>query len=166
SQRAEEGRFPLLLAPCDPVELVKRVAEDLTGHALSSAVTFDLKLQPVPEGVCDEEALARVVENLLTNAVKFSPKGGHVEVRLKLEEKTLLLEVEDHGLGIPANELAQLFQPFQRGRSAEQKRIHGTGLGLYVSRRIVEEHGGSISLTSEEGKGTTVTVRLPIQLVP
>jgi len=161
SQRGEEGRFPLLLAPCDPVELVKRVTEDLTGYALSSQVTLDLNLQSVPDGSCDEEALSRVVENLLTNAVKFSPKGGKVEVKLWMEGDALLLEVEDHGLGIPAKEQAQLFQPFQRGSSAQQKRIPGTGLGLYVCRRIVEEHGGSISLTSEEGKGTKVTVRLP-----
>jgi len=161
SQRGEEGRFPLLLAPCDPVEMVKRVVEDSQGYALSFQVTFNLKLQPVPQGSCDQEALSRVVENLLTNAVKFSPKGGQVEVRLKLEDQTLLLEVEDHGLGIPALEQTQLFQPFQRGRSAQQKRIPGTGLGLYVCRRIIEEHGSSISLTSEEGKGTKVTVRLP-----
>ncbi|MEI6510141.1 MAG: PAS domain S-box protein [bacterium] len=161
SQRTEEGRFPLLLAPCDLTELVKRVVEDSQGYALSSVVSFDLKLQPVPEGVCDEEALSRVVENLLINAVKFSLKGGKVEVRLGMEGDTLLLEVEDHGLGIPADEQAQLFQPFQRGSSAQEKRIPGTGLGLYVCRRIVEEHGGAISLTSEEGKGTIVTVRLP-----
>jgi signal transduction histidine kinase len=69
--------------------------------------------------------------------------------------------VEDHGLGIPANEQAQLFQPFQRGRSAERRKVPGTGLGLYVCRRIVEEHGGAIALESELGKGTKVTVRLP-----
>ncbi|MCX5975405.1 MAG: PAS domain S-box protein [Coprothermobacterota bacterium] len=161
SQRTKEGRFPLLLAPSDPGKMVKRVVEDLTGYALASQVTFDLKLQPVPEGACDEEALSRVVENLLTNAVKFSPKGGKIEVRLALEDRTLLLEVEDHGLGIPANEQAQLFQLFQRGCSAQQRGIPGTGLGLYVCRRIVEEHGGTIALTGEEGKGTTVMVRLP-----
>ncbi|MCX5975407.1 MAG: PAS domain S-box protein [Coprothermobacterota bacterium] len=162
SQRGEEGRFPLLLAPSDPMELVKRAVEDLQGYALSSQVSFDLNLQHAPQGSCgDEEALGRVVENLLTNSIKFSPKGGKVEVRLAMEGDTLLLEVEDHGLGIPANEQAQLFQPFQRSRSAQQKRIPGTGLGLYVCRRIVEEHGGSITLTSEEGKGAKVTVRLP-----
>ncbi|MCX5975544.1 MAG: ATP-binding protein, partial [Coprothermobacterota bacterium] len=93
--------------------------------------------------------------------VKFSQGGGRVEVRLGMEENVLLLEVQDHGLGIPANEQAQLFQPFQRGSSAQQKRIPGTGLGLYVCRRIVEEHGGSITLASEVGMGTIVTVRLP-----
>ncbi|MEI6531062.1 MAG: ATP-binding protein, partial [bacterium] len=161
SQRGEEDRFPLLPAPCDPVELVRRVAEDLTGYAPSQHVAFDLKLEPVPEGSCDQEAIARVVENLLTNAVKFSPQGGQVEIRLGIEGDALLLEMEDHGVGIPAQEQAQLFQPFQRGRSAQQKKIPGTGLGLYVCRRIVEEHGGTIALISEEGKGTKVTVRLP-----
>ncbi|MCX5970471.1 MAG: PAS domain-containing sensor histidine kinase, partial [Coprothermobacterota bacterium] len=161
SQRGKEDRFPLLLAPCNPVELVKRVVEDLTGYALTLQVTFDLNLQPAPEGACDAEALARVVENLLTNAIKFSPKGGRVEVRLEMEGDTLRLEVEDHGIGIPALEQEQLFQPFQRGPSAQHKGIPGTGLGLYVSRRIVEEHGGALAMESEEGKGTKVTVRLP-----
>ncbi|MEI8191614.1 MAG: PAS domain-containing sensor histidine kinase, partial [candidate division NC10 bacterium] len=161
SQRGEEDHFPLLFVPCCPEEMVRRVVEDLTGYALALQVQFDLKLEPVPEGSCDQEALARVVENLLTNAVKFSPKGGRVEVRLRMEDQTLLLEVEDHGAGIPAQEQEQLFQPFQRGRSAQRKGIPGTGLGLYVCRRIMEAHGGSIALTSEEGKGTKVIVRLP-----
>jgi len=161
SQRGEEGRFPLLLAPSDPVELVQRVVEDLQGYALVFQVAFDLKLQPMPQGACDEKVLSRAVENLLTNAVKFSPKGGRVEVRLGMEGDALRLEVEDHGAGIPAEEQMQLFQPFQRGRSAQRKGIPGTGLGLYVSRRIVEEHGGALTLTSEEGKGTVVTVQLP-----
>ena len=161
SQRGEEDRFPLLLVSCDPGEIVQRVAEDLTGYALALQVAFDLNLQPVPQGSCDQESIGRVVENLLTNAVKFSPQGGRVEVRLGMEGDTLLLEVEDHGAGIPANEQEQLFQPFQRSRSAQQKGIPGTGLGLYVCRRIIEEHGGTITLTSEERKGTKVTVRLP-----
>ncbi len=161
SQRVEEDRFPLLRAPCDPVEMVQRVVEDLAGYAPNQQVVFDLNLESVSQGSCDQEALSRVIENLLTNAVKFSPQGGRVEIRLGLEGDTLRLEVEDQGIGIPAQEQEQLFQPFQRSRSAKQKGIPGTGLGLYVCRRIVEEHGGTITLESEEGKGTTVTVRLP-----
>ena len=161
SQRSEEGCFPLLLAPCRLEEMVKRVVEDSQAYAQAKQVEVQLGLQPVPESSCDEEAIGRVVENLLTNAVKFSPKGGQVEIRLGMEGDTLRLEVEDRGCGIPKTEQAQLFQPFQRGRSAHQKGIPGTGLGLYVCRRIVEEHGGTIAMTSEEGKGTKVTVRLP-----
>jgi PAS domain S-box-containing protein len=163
SQRGEEDRFPLLLAPCRLEEIVQRVVEDLTGYALALQVQFDLQLEPVPEGSCDEETITRVVENLLTNAVKFSPKGGRVEIRLGMEGNTLRLEVEDRGCGIPANEQAQLFQPFQRNCSAQQKGIPGTGLGLYVCRRIMEAHGGSISLQSTEGVGTIVTVTLPLR---
>jgi PAS domain S-box-containing protein len=163
SQRGEEDHFPLLLAPCRLEEIVQRVVEDLTGYALALQVQFDLQLEPVPEGSCDEETITRVVENLLTNAVKFSPKGGRVEIRLGMEGNTLRLEVEDRGCGIPANEQAQLFQPFQRSCSAQQKGIPGTGLGLYVCRRIMEAHGGSISLQSTEGVGTIVTVTLPLR---
>ena len=163
SQRGEEDHFPLLLAPCRLEEIVQRVVEDLTGYALALQVQFDLQLEPVPEGSCDEETITRVVENLLTNAVKFSPKGGRVEIRLGIEGNTLRLEVEDRGCGIPANEQDQLFQPFQRSRSAQHKGIPGTGLGLYVCRRIMEAHGGSISLQSTEGVGTIVTVTLPLR---
>ena len=162
SQRGEEDRFPILLAPCRLEEIVQRVVEDLTGYALALQVQFNLQLEPVPESSCDEEAITRMVENLLTNAVKFSAKGGRVEIRLRMEDQTLRLEVEDHGLGIPANEQEQLFQPFQRG-SAQRKGVPGTGLGLYICRRIMEAHGGSISLQSTEGVGTTVTVTLPLK---
>ncbi|MCX5971674.1 MAG: PAS domain S-box protein [Coprothermobacterota bacterium] len=166
SQRSEEGRFPLLLAPCRLEEMVKRVVEDSQGYAQAKLVEVKLELQPVPEISCEEEAIARVVENLLTNAVKFSPKRGRVEIRLGMDGNTLRLEVEDRGCGIPKAEQEQLFQPFQRGRLAHQKGIPGTGLGLYVCRRIVEAHGGSISLQSTEGVGTTVTVTLPYKELP
>jgi len=161
SQRTEDSRFPLQLAISQPAGIVTRVCQETAPYAQALQVSLHLKLEPVPQGSSDEEALARVVENLLTNAIKFSPKGGHVEVHLWMEEDALLLEVEDHGSGISAEEQVNLFQPFQRGRSAERKGIPGTGLGLYVSRRIVEEHGGALTLISEEGKGTKVTVRLP-----
>jgi len=161
SQRTEDSRFPLQLAISQPAGIVTRVCQETAPYAQALQVSLHLKLEPVPQGSSDEEALTRVVENLLTNAIKFSPKGGHVEVHLWMEEDALLLEVEDHGLGISAEEQVNLFQPFQRGRSAARRGIPGTGLGLYVSRRIVEEHGGALTLESEEGKGTKVTVRLP-----
>jgi PAS domain S-box-containing protein len=163
SQRGEDDRFPLHLAPCHLEEIVRQVVEDLTGYALASEVQFDLNLPFIPESSCDQEALARVVENLLTNAVKFSPKGGRVEIRLGMEGNAAHLEVEDHGAGISLEEQAQLFQPFQRGHSAHRKGVPGTGLGLYVCRRIMEAHGGTISLQSTEGVGTTVTVTLPLK---
>ena len=165
SQRSQESRFPLCLGYCNPAEVITRVCEDLQPYIQTLHVQMSLQLDQVPEGSCDEEAIGRVVENLISNAVKFSPKEGVVGVRLGLEGETLVLEVENQGLGIPLEEQERLFQPFQRGRSAERRGVPGTGLGLYVARRIIEEHGGTLILESEEGKGTRVIVRLPWRII-
>ena len=121
-----------------------------------------MDLAPIPPMFVDPDAIHRLVENLLTNAIKFSPRGGEVTIRLAEEDAGAVLTVKDQGHGISAEEQKGLFLPFQLAAAAVHSVIPGTGLGLYVARIIVEAHCGTISLRSKVGKGTTVTVRLPL----
>jgi two-component system phosphate regulon sensor histidine kinase PhoR len=109
----------------------------------------------------DPYQLDRVVLNLLSNALKFSPGGGHVTVRVRELDDDLLLSVSDTGIGIPVSEQQELFNRFYRASNAVTQSIPGTGLGLTIVRTIVANHGGNVTLHSTPGEGTTVTIRLP-----
>ena len=106
------------------------------------------------------DRLRQVIGNLLSNAIKYSPRGGVVELRAEATNGTVRVEVQDEGIGIPAPQQAQIFTKFFRGDAAASG-IPGTGLGLAVSRDIVESHGGRIGFTSAEGEGATFFVELP-----
>jgi PAS domain S-box-containing protein len=116
-------------------------------------------------GMWDGYRLERVLANLLTNSVKYSPEGGDICVVVQRadtpEGAWAILTVTDHGLGIPAADLPRVFERFHRGANVAG-RVWGTGVGLVGVRQIVEQHGGGVSVTSTEGEGTTVTVRLPL----
>jgi len=117
----------------------------------------------VPAIVADADRMQQVVTNLLTNAVKYSPEGGAVTVRVRERgAEHVLIEVVDQGLGIPADQVGRLFQKFERVRSDEHMRISGTGLGLYICKKIVEGHGGQIWVESEPGRGSTFSILLPV----
>jgi signal transduction histidine kinase len=123
-------------------------------------------LMDVPAGfpkiVADAVRLRQVITNLTTNAVKYSPAGGSITVRCR-ERGTehIVIEVIDHGLGIPQDQVGKLFQKFERVRTSEHMAVSGTGLGLYICRLIVEGHGGQIWVESELGKGSTFGLSLP-----
>jgi signal transduction histidine kinase len=112
-------------------------------------------------GVWDPVRLRRVLDNLLSNAVKFSPDGGEVVVSVELNGDTARLSVSDNGVGIPADDLPQIFERFGRARNVVG-RIGGTGIGLHGVCQIVQDHGGRIDVESEEGQGTTFTLELPL----
>jgi signal transduction histidine kinase len=109
----------------------------------------------------DEVRLDQVLANLLSNAVKYSPTGGEVRVEVARDGDQAILRVADQGVGLSASELAELFEPFSRTAAARESGIEGSGLGLYISRRIVEAHGGTIAVTETPGGGATFTVALP-----
>jgi signal transduction histidine kinase len=113
----------------------------------------------------DEIRVHRVLANLLTNAIKYSPDGGEVRVTIKPTRgpgaRSALLVVRDQGVGIPRDDLPHVFDRFHRGSNVIG-RFAGTGLGLASARELVELHGGTISVESEEGKGSTFVVRLPL----
>ena len=156
-----------------PLEL-DRVYSDLVQLTQDTLATYAGGAQHLLEldapdsaltGWWDANRVTRVLENLLANAVKYSPPGSTIAVRLRRETtvngEMAVLTVTDRGIGIPAADLPHIMERFHRGKNVAG-RIAGTGIGLWGSRRIVEQHGGAIGLESTEGVGTAVTVRLPL----
>lgn len=167
--RMEIGQ-PLSLErrPVDLAGLVREAASEQQAatehHSIRLVVTDEALV-----GEWDATRLRRVVDNLLTNALKFSPEGGEVVVTLGREEAeekvSAVLTVRDFGIGIPADDLPRIFERFSRGSNVVG-RISGTGIGLASARYIVESHGGTIAVESTEGQGTLVSVRLPLGTRP
>ena len=122
--------------------------------------------EPTEPIVGDPERLAQLLDNLISNAIKFTPAGGQVEVRVDASADPAVIEVRDTGFGIAAADQEQLFERFFRTRSATEMAIAGTGLGLSIAKAIVDAHGGSISVESAEGVGTTFRVELPLAPTP
>jgi signal transduction histidine kinase len=116
-------------------------------------------------GLWDEARVGRVLDNLLDNAVKYSPRGGAIDVSVGLDDGQAVLSVSDLGEGIPSPDLPHIFERYRRGKNVEG-RIPGTGIGLAGVKQIVELHNGSISVQSAVGQGTTFTIRLPIEVTP
>jgi signal transduction histidine kinase len=116
----------------------------------------------VPTILGDERRIVQVLDNLLTNAIKFSRDGGSVVVEVRGDGATASIAVADTGIGIPADEQGHVFSRFYRARAASDLAVPGTGLGLAITRALVDQHGGTIELESREGEGTRVTVTLPV----
>jgi PAS domain S-box-containing protein len=118
----------------------------------------------MPETVvhADPDRMRQVVDNLLSNALKYSAEGTAIDVSVALDEDQILAAVTDHGIGIPRDEIPQLFERFHRARNVSSRYYGGLGLGLYIAKAIVEAHDGAIAVYSEEGVGSTFTVRLPM----
>lgn len=163
--RVQAGRLELQREPTDLVALARRVLarRQLTTerHALT-LVTALLHLVVH----ADPRRMEQVLSNLIGNAIKYSPEGGAIEVAIRAEHETheALLSVQDQGIGIPLHEQAQVFGRFARASNAQAYGIRGTGLGLYLCRELVEQHGGRIWLESAEGRGSTFFVALPLAL--
>jgi len=115
----------------------------------------------LPDMMLDKEKLKEVMINLISNAIKYSPAGGNVDVRMRLDESNLRIEVQDHGIGIPKEHQSKLFEAFYRVDSSHTAAIPGTGLGLTIVKAIVEHHGGRCWFDSEVGKGTTFSLLIP-----
>jgi two-component system cell cycle sensor histidine kinase PleC len=109
----------------------------------------------------DKRALKQVLNKLLAKAVKFTPEGGRVTVTAKKQDQMVMIVISDSGIGIPGRELEKLGRPFEQVENQFTKTKSGSGLGLAISKSLVELHGGSLTIQSEERKGTTVTVLLP-----
>jgi signal transduction histidine kinase len=150
-----------------PTDLVKLVRDAIDEHE-EFGRHHELVLECDPDKIVamlDGARLERVMGNLLGNAIKYSPQGGTVRVAVSARDGWATIAVADQGVGIPAQDLPHVFEPFRRGGNV-LGRISGTGIGLTSAQRIVQRHGGRLSVESEPGKGSTFTVRLPLTPVP
>ncbi len=154
--------LPLSLAPTDLVDLVRRVVAEYQQVARDQPI--EVKAPPTDvTGIWDHARLERVVGNLLSNAIKYSPGGESIIITITVEEDgepIAVLSIRDHGIGISSGDLPHIFERFYRAENVGPKM--GSGLGLAGARHIVEQHGGSISAKSAEGRGSIFTVRLPV----
>jgi len=159
--RIQAGRFSIEPAPMDLCALVRRVADEtrptLTAHTIEvRGCDEPLRLMG------DEVRLEQVLQNLIGNALKYSPGGGAVRLEVGRAGDTSFVAVSDEGIGIPEAARRQLFNRFYRAENVHVHGISGLGIGLFVVNEIVELHGGSISVESEVGRGSSFTVRLPL----
>ncbi|MBM4018573.1 MAG: HAMP domain-containing histidine kinase [Planctomycetes bacterium] len=153
---AAAGRFD----PVELAELVRSAADLFRAQAEEKGIRLDVRAESaVVAGVRD--SLADLVDNLLSNAVRYTPPGGRVAVECGCRDGQAVITVSDTGIGIPAQEQPRIFEEFFRGQAAKQAVQHGTGLGLAIVKRVVDLHGGRIGVDSVPGRGTTFRVVLP-----
>jgi len=161
--RIESGRgFMIKKAPTDVKDIILENVDlfkaQTDKHTLEVNIPCDLvKIE------LDKDKIDQVMENLLSNALKFSPEGGEVNITLKKADKLVKISVSDTGIGIPEKDLSHIFEKFYRAENASRAAIGGTGLGLAIVKYIIESHGGKISVESEVGKGSTFSFTLAIR---
>jgi signal transduction histidine kinase len=160
AQDRNGGGIQLETKPLDLAELVRREVDLIAVDSPDHEISVEADARPLIV-LADAERLAQVVINLLTNAVKYSPTGGRIRVRVHRQGEAILTSVQDEGLGIPAEHQARVFSKFFRGE-ARASGIPGVGLGLALSREIIEAHGGRIDFTSTEDHGSTFWFELPV----
>ena len=160
--RIEAGQIGITPRSLDLAEVLAAAVGRMRGLAAERRVSLDVETPPGPLPLTgDPEMLESVFSNLLDNAVKFSPEGAPVIVRVEADVRAVTVRVRDRGPGIPPEEMPRVFERFFRGSPAVTRRVPGTGLGLHISKVIVEAHGGRIGVESRVGEGSTFTVTLP-----
>ncbi|MEA2491469.1 MAG: hypothetical protein QOH21_3261 [Acidobacteriota bacterium] len=158
----QSGKVRLRLAETDLREVVTTVVDTLriVAGRRNVSILYDATA-PIPLVRIDRIKIMQAVQNLVGNAVSYSPDGATVDVRLACDTERITIEVEDRGPGIPADELPNLFQPFMRLSTSQHTAERGTGLGLAITRRLVEAHQGTIDVETEVGHGAKFTIGLP-----
>lgn len=159
--QARDGGLRLECRQCDLVSIAREAVQAAAPEAALAEVGVELDAPILLRVSADERRIRQVLDNLISNAIKYTDPRGTVHVGLQRLEESVEVTVTDTGVGIPAHEAERIFDRFFRGTKALGRRVPGTGLGLTIVRSIVEDHGGSIAFDSEPGRGTTVTVELP-----
>lgn len=159
--RVQADRLVLYVEPINIGNAVQDIVEKIRQRYPAHRFLTDLP-KGLPPVHADQLRVERILHNLLENAVKYSPQGGEIRVSVRPEKERLVVDINDQGMGISAQDQAKLFEPFQRLEDSIGEGIKGIGLGLLVCRRLVEAHGGQIWVESEPGQGTTFFFTLPL----
>jgi cell cycle sensor histidine kinase DivJ len=161
--KIETGRFEIFPEPVAAARVIGECCELLTLRARRVGVELLVALPvDLPQVMADKRALNQIMLNLLSNAVKFSERGGRVVVAANVEPEHMVITVEDTGVGIEADDLPCIGDPFFQARSSYDRRHDGAGLGMSIVKGLVALHGGSMQVESRIGEGTRITVRLPL----
>ena len=150
------ARFPFAKAVQGVYEAVVLDAQN-HGHQLTLTLPDQL-----PEVDGDRERIEQVIMNIVSNAIKYTPDGGQIDITAGMEDKQVFVRISDNGIGIPQKDLPRLFERFYRVDKARSRASGGTGLGLSIAKEILNQHHGEIAIDSVYGEGTTVTITLPI----
>jgi signal transduction histidine kinase len=162
ASKAEAGKINLEPKPVDINMVLREAGQQQMSLVRKKEINVTVNLSAgLPPVLGDELQLDRVFWNLVGNAIKFTPRGGSVKLQSWLENGNVCASVSDTGMGIPREELPMLFSEFRRLKGSAK--VEGTGLGLFIVKTIVEAHGGAVEAESQEGKGSTFTIRLPVR---
>ncbi|OGE76120.1 MAG: hypothetical protein A3C85_02455 [Candidatus Doudnabacteria bacterium RIFCSPHIGHO2_02_FULL_48_21] len=160
--RIEEGKFGLKVRKQSFLKFLVPLLDRAKRDAGEKGVTVTAKLSPaLPLVNLDEEKMGIALDNIVDNAIKYTPPGGKIAIEASPAPGGLQMIVSDTGIGIPKEQIHHIFYKFFRADNALRFQTSGNGLGLYVVKNIIEGHGGTVSLQSEEQKGTTVTITIP-----
>ncbi|MEE8393176.1 MAG: HAMP domain-containing sensor histidine kinase, partial [Rhodospirillales bacterium] len=161
--RIESGKMKLAEEDLDVGYLIRSSVNLITSEAEASQLSLNVDMPPdLPSFRGDEQLVVRILNNLLSNAVKFTPEGGDVTVSVEVLKKgSMMISVADTGIGMSEDDIEKALEPFEQVDSTHSHKHGGTGLGLYLCRKYVEMHGGTQTINSKVGKGTSVSVRFP-----
>ncbi len=165
--RIEEGRFGYAIQKDDLAKVLDGVLDALAEVIQKKEIRLTVEKEPgFPSLYIDAKKMQLVVQNLIENAIKYTPEHGKIRIELKKEGEFAKMSVQDNGIGIPAADQKKLFSKFYRADNAIRLQTEGSGLGLFITRNIVKRHGGDLSFESEEGIGSKFTIILPIDFRP
>jgi GAF domain-containing protein/class 3 adenylate cyclase/two-component SAPR family response regulator len=159
-QRLDAGKMQPTFRPCNLVEFVSQIIESFRTYCEKKGLRLISNLQESPTVYLDMEKFDKVVYNLLSNAMKFTPEGGKISVIVESTSDKCVLRVRDTGIGIREEQIPHLFERFRQAEGSENRSYEGTGLGLALVKELVEIHGGHVTVESEYGKGTTFSIGL------